>query len=226
MLTESLLHTAYLAGAYAALFGSAELLYHRLRTVAEVTRKYVHIVTGLLTLLFPPLIGNHWLVGLLCGGFLLILLASLRYGLLPSINGVARQTRGSLLYPITIYACYLAYAGSGQVALYYIPILVMALADPVAALVGKSLPRWRYRIFGHTKTGSGSLAFFGVAALVCSIVLLPTLAYPIGRVVLTALAVSLTTTLAEAVSHKGYDNLTIPAAAMGTLLLLNEYFAV
>ena len=220
MLTESLLHTACLAGAYAALFGSAEWLYHRLRTVAEVTRKYVHIVTGLLTLLFPPLIGNHWLVGGLCGGFLLILFASLRFGWLPSINGVDRQTRGSLLYPITVYACYLAYALFDNASFYYLPILVLALADPVAALLGKAYPRGRYRLLGHTKTLSGSLAFFGVALLVGSVVLLPQ-SYPITQVVYTALGVATATTLAEAVSHKGYDNLTIPLAAAVALALLN-----
>jgi phytol kinase len=87
-LSTDLINTAMLAGAFLALFGLAELLYHYLNVKAELTRKLVHAGTGLLTLLFPVMLNNHWLVLLLCSAFAVILLLSLRFNLLRSINAM------------------------------------------------------------------------------------------------------------------------------------------
>ncbi|MEN0047927.1 MAG: phosphatidate cytidylyltransferase, partial [Bacteroidota bacterium] len=150
-----MLNILYLALAFLALFASAEWLYHKRGVKAEVTRKYVHIATGLLTMLFPLMLENHWLVLLLCGSFLLILIASLRFNLLPSINAVDRKTSGSLMYPIIVYGCYLVYSRYDQFMFYYIPILILALCDPIAAFVGMNYPVGKYQTFGKTKTWSG-----------------------------------------------------------------------
>lgn len=216
-MTENLLNTSYLAAAFLALFGSAELLYHQFKVKAEVTRKYVHIVTGLLTMLFPILIVNHWLVMALCGSFLFILLASLRFNKLPSINGVTRISKGSILYPIVVYACYLVFTLTNDLTYFFLPILLLALCDPLAAFVGKRFPWKPYTTFGNVKTLSGSLAFF-ISAFAISLIF-----YSTGNPfisLLISLALSTLTTLAEAVTHKGYDNLTIPATAVATLLLM------
>ena len=76
-MNENILHTIFLAGVFLILFASAELLYHKFKVKAEITRNYVHIITGLLTMLVPPLIENHWLVMALSGSFLIILTAYL-----------------------------------------------------------------------------------------------------------------------------------------------------
>lgn len=220
-MNASLLNTAYLAGAFLALFGSAEVLYHRFKLSAEITRKYVHIVTGLLTLLFPILIRNHWLVLALCGSFLIILQLSLRFNKLPSINGVTRVSKGSILYPIVVYGCYLVFHQYGTLALFYIPILILAISDPIAALVGKTWPKFPFTTFGHKKTLSGSLAFFLAAIAICLLVVFLDGSYHVQNTWLLAGAIAVITTLAEAVSHKGYDNLTIPASALLVLLLIN-----
>lgn len=217
-MTENLLNTSYLAAAFLALFGSAELLYHQFKVKAEVTRKYVHIVTGLLTMLFPVLVVNHWLVMALCGSFLFILLASLHFNKLPSINGVTRISKGSILYPIVVYGCYAVFVITHNIFLFYVPILILAICDPLAAFVGKRFP-WRpYTTFGYTKTTSGSLAFF-VSAFAISFLFysVDTLSH---RILLSAIA-GILTTLAEAVSHKGYDNLSIPIAALMATPLTN-----
>ena len=222
-MTENLLHTIYLALAFLTLFASAEVLYTKFKVKAEITRKYVHIVTGLLTMLFPPLIGNHWLVLLLCGSFLLILLTSLALNLLPSINAVKRKTSGSILYPIIVYGCYLAYISTGHFKFYYIPILILALCDPIAALVGKSKPIGKYVTFGYQKSLSGSFGFF-VSAIITSVLLLVNLEdMAFKPAFVTAILVAFVTTIAEALTHKGFDNLTIPGSAMVVLWLLELY---
>lgn len=222
-MNPSIIHTGYMALAFGTLFGSAELLYHRFHFKAELTRKYVHIFTGVLTMLFPLLIHNQWLILALCASFLFILLGSIKFNLLPSINGVDRVTRGSILYPIIVFSCYIFYIQQDQLVYYYIPILLLALCDPVAALVGKKWPWGRYTTLGYTKTLSGSFGFF-VAAFITSYVLIWQLEDHPTSIFIIAMSLALTTTIAEAFTHKGYDNLTIPASAILTLYLLQNYF--
>ncbi|MCR9173823.1 MAG: phosphatidate cytidylyltransferase [bacterium] len=212
-----------LGTAFLVLFAVAELLYHRFNYHAEVTRKIVHISTGILTLLFPPMLENHWSVLALCASFLLILIASWPLKLLPSINAVKRKTTGSILYPIIVYGCFLNYNYFDNFALYYIPILTLALCDPVAAYVGQKYPYKPYIVFRQKKTLSGSLGF-AVAAFVLSFAFLIGLEqYSFIHAVVIGFALSICTTFAEGISHGGYDNFTIPFAAT-VVLMIAEYF--
>ncbi|WP_221393042.1 hypothetical protein [Dyadobacter sp. NIV53] len=156
-----------LASCFLILFGFAEFLYHRKKVKAEWTRKIVHIGTGILTLTFPVLLHSHWQVLFLCGSFLIILLISLRYNMLPSINNIGRFSYGSILYPVVVYGTYLIYTHVEKgLIMYYLPILILAICDPVAALTGKHYPFGSYRIGGNNKTLSGSLSFFIVCILI------------------------------------------------------------
>lgn len=222
-MNANILNTAYLAVAFLALFASAELLYHKYKVKAEVTRKYVHIVTGLLTMLFPLLISDQWLVLALCGSFLVILLASKRLNLLPSINAVDRNTTGSILYPIVVFICYAIYMSQGQFVYFYIPILILALCDPVAAFVGKKWPGGQYITFGHRKTLTGSLGFFFAAMIVSVLLIISFEALPFGSTLAISAIIAAVTSVSEALSHRGYDNLTIPASALLVLALIGPY---
>lgn len=212
-----------LGTAFLLLFAVAELLYHKFKIQAEVTRKIVHIFTGVLTLLFPPMLENHWFVLALCGSFLVILLVSWPLKLLPSINAVERKTTGSILYPIIVYGCFLNYNYFDNFALYYIPILTLALCDPVAAYVGKKYPFKPYSAFGQMKTLSGSLGFLGFAFLLSFAFLIGLEHYSLIHALFVALLLALSTAFAEGISHGGYDNFTIPFAATAVLLAA-EYF--
>lgn len=217
-MSASLYYTMLLAISYLLLFGSAEWLYHRKKVEAEFTRKYVHVATGLIGLLFPILLDSHWLVLFLCASFLLILLASLKFNLLPSINGVKRTTRGSILYPVIVYGCYIAFEYFNNLSFYYIPILILAISDPMAALIGRKWPIKTYRTFGQQKSVGGSSAFF-VSALVISFLLMQIdTNQDIQGQLLASLVISLSSTLMEAISHKGYDNLSIPASVLSVLI--------
>jgi len=218
-----MLNALYLALAFLVLFGSAEWLYHKRGIKVEITRKYVHVFTGLLTMLFPPLLENHWLVLLLCGSFMLILLASLRFNLLPSINAVDRKTSGSLMYPIIVYNCYLVYDYYDQFMFYYIPILILALCDPIAAFVGMNYPRGRYQTFGETKTWSGSISFFLAATLIGLLLMIGVGEMTFIYALPAAIAVGFTTAIAEALTHGGYDNFTIPGSALIVLMLFENF---
>jgi hypothetical protein len=95
--SEPLFHFAWLAASFLALFGLAELGYHVFKYQGENTRKFVHIGTGLLTMLFPLVFEEMIWVVLLCLSFLILLLLSQRFHFLKSINDIDRHSHGSIL---------------------------------------------------------------------------------------------------------------------------------
>jgi phytol kinase len=212
-----------LALSFLGLFGIAEFLYHRRKVKAEITRKIVHFGTGILTLLFPLLLQNHWQVLLLCGSFLIILLVSLQFQFLPSINRIDRVSHGSILYPVAVYGCYLAYSHANKgLFFFYLPILTLAICDPVAALVGKRYPYGRFRIGESKKTLAGSAAFFTSSCVITATCLYvrPTMHFSLETILPMVMLIATTSAAAEAVSAKGTDNVFIPAVVVLDLILI------
>lgn len=217
-MNDNFMNSVYLAGAFLTLFGVSELLFHFFKWKAELTRKIVHVFTGLLSLSFPILLDNHWFVLGLCGSFLVILIASLKLDWLPSINKVDRITRGSLLYPVIVYSCFLIQDYFDSLIFYYIPILILAVCDPIAELVGKNIPRGKYKTFGHTKTLSGSFGFCLTAVLISSILLIEIESIASMNALIIGLTIGVLTSIVEGFSHKGYDNLSIPSTVVVVLI--------
>ena len=224
----NVVNTLILAGCYLALFALGELLYHAFKVNAEITRKFVHAGTGLLALLFPLLLDSHWWVLLLCASFAVILLCSLRFGWLQSINAIGRKSVGSLAYPIAVYGCYLSYSYQGyQHIYYYLPIMVLAISGPLAALCGRKWPRGPYRIAGASKTATGSLIFFISAFLIVlfSWRYVYLLGFDTGNVLAFAF-IALLATIAEATSRDGYDNVSIPFTVIFGMLLTSSWITL
>ncbi len=201
-----------LSPVFLGLFVLCEWLYHRQGWQAEHSRKVAHAGAGLLSLTFPFLLKDFWVVALICGLFLVILVVTKYTGLLRSIHAIDRVSYGSTMFPFVVCLCFWRYTESGQLIEYYLPILVMALADPAACLTGKRFPSMKLY---QNKTLVGSLAFFLVAAALTLVMAFSTgFVGATGNVLLLALLVGLATTVAEAFSGRGLDNLTIPLAAL------------
>lgn len=221
-MSNDIYYTIVLAIAFLLLFGSAELLYFKAKIKAEYTRKYVHFFTGLITLLFPVLVGNHWLVLTLCSSFAILLIISLKFNFLKSINAIDRISLGSVLYPIVVYIIYFIYTFYQSYVFFYVPIIIMAACDPAAALVGNKFPFGKFKIRHETKTIAGSGAFFLMAILI-SIILLTMLTNLSGlNILYLAILISFLTAITEAVCQKGYDNLAIPFTCI-ILLIVFDY---
>jgi dolichol kinase len=139
---------------------------------------------------------------------MIILVASIRFNLIKSINAIDRKSYGSITYPVAVFGCYLAFEYSGDnYAYFYLPILTLALCDPLAAIFGKT---WPYGKIGK-KTIVGSSAFF-VSSLILALV--------IHQSFVKALLIAIVSTIAEGVTPHGLDNLTVPASVLGILFAL------
>ena len=190
--------------AYLALFLGGEAATRRWHISPELTRQYVHLLSGVAAVFFALWLTREQLIGL-AALFLVGLLISKRLSLLQSIHRVRRTTWGELFFPAGIALAALLYLPHSP-NLYSLSVLIMALSDPLANLAGRRAANGR-TIFGKSITGSA--VFFGCTLALSLLFLAPA----------PALAVGVLATVLEAFSPYGSDNLTIiPAVALAALL--------
>ncbi len=164
-LSHSLLFSIGLVACYlAVLILIAEKLKSLFSTDGEITRKVVHIGTGNVILFAWWLNIPAW-VGI-SAAILAAIIAILSYffPILPSLNSVGRRSWGTFFYAVSI----------GVLVAYFWPIshpeyaamgiLIMALGDGLAALVGQNFGQHPYKIFGSGKSLEGSLTMLGVSS--------------------------------------------------------------
>lgn len=210
------------SGAFLFLFSLAEWLYHTCGVRVEWTRKLVHFMTGIMTLGFPFLFISHWIVLGICVVFLSILYVTDSLDFLNSIHGVERKTAGAHLFPAVVYGSFLSYAIHGQLMFFYLPIAILSVCDPVAALVGKRFPWGRFLIKGQEKTVAGSLAFAVTAVTITTLMLAVSSDYLLAENLLLVLSIGVGATLSEALVVNGYDNISIPLTSSIILLIFHN----
>jgi phytol kinase len=208
------------------LIGTVKLAGRSGKLSPEWSRKLVHMGMGFVTLAFPWVFNAAWPVFLLCG-LAVGSLAAVRWwspakavggGVL---DGVKRRSFGEFYFPISVSIIFALTLGSP--VRYAIPVLVLTLADAVAALVGTRYGQSPYTTKEGRKSWEGSLAFFLVGFFSVHVPLL--LFTDIGRAesLLVAMTLALVVMLFEAIAWEGLDNLFIP---LGTHFLLGLYLVM
>lgn len=222
-MNQEILHIIYLMAAFLGLFASAEILYHFGKVRAGITRKIVHVGSGLITLLFPFYLTSHWSALVLSASFFGLLLISIKFNFLNSINAVDRKTWGSLFYPCAVYLSFLCYVTQDNQLYFFLPMLTLAFSDTAAEMLGKKLNWKPYAVFNHRKTMSGSLGFF-ISTMLISVLLVNYFStYILVEVLIFSVVVSLFTTFVEAISPNGIDNISVPSSALLILYIFDLY---
>lgn len=201
----------------------SEVLKRTTSLPAELTRKFAHIGSGAAVLLIPAVIDSSWTVFVLAAGFAALMFGTHVTGHLQAVHGVGRGVGGVLWYPITAWLTFFIVfdVRGGEYLEYAIPILVLACADAMGAVVGKRWGRHRYEVVpGHYRSIEGSAAFTLVALVCIAVPLTVGLEVDPLRALAVGVLVSLLATAYEAVSVHGLDNLLVP---FGTLLFLDRY---
>jgi len=108
--------------------------------------------------------------------------------------------------------------------LFILPVLVLAICDPIAGILGINLEQYNHKIkifsWKLQKTWLGSLSFF-ISCLIISIIALYfnqqnfTL-----KTFWLALVISFVSTITEMLSWRGTDNLVIPMSVLIVLLIM------
>lgn len=209
---------------YSLLFGVLFLgteFFHRIsKCKVEYTRKFVHFVTGLIALSFPFFIEHPISISVLCCFFFIMLMVSEKFNLLNSINGVKRKTRGSVIFPMVVMMAFFVQWYFVSYKLYFIPILILTISDPIAGIIGKKVPVINFEFLLNRKSLGGSLSFFISALLISltSLIMFSNEGFNL-KLIFLSLIIATGTTLAEALSINGYDNLSIPLTAISLLLI-------
>lgn len=138
----------------------------------------------------------------------LFALVNHRSQLLPAVEDVDRRSAGTIAYGVSI-TLLIALGWPQQAQLISAAVLVMALGDGIAGLVGANLPSQRWRLFGQTKSLLGTAAMAMVSLLVLAS-LLRGVPWP------SLLAIAGAATALEQLSWGGLDNLSVP---LGVALL-------
>ncbi|BDX38285.1 MAG: phosphatidate cytidylyltransferase [Bacteroidales bacterium] len=214
----------YLVG-LAVLLIFNEINYRRLKVKGEISRKFAHFAATLCTIPLPYVFSSHWYVFILAVIFALVLFITQKGHLLQSIHDVERKSIGSYLLPISIYVTFFVSKYFESRLMYVLPILILAISDPMAAIVGIGMKKYNHRIkiFGidTQKSMFGSGAFLLSSLLVCLMALYFNRRVFDETTIVISLTIAVVSTIVELFSRRGLDNLLVPISVILVLLFLN-----
>jgi dolichol kinase len=196
---ETVLLATGLALIYVTILLGIEITKRKFNLSGEMSRRIVHIFTGLTSVIYFQLLPAPHFVTLSVISLIVVLLSQ-RFGWFTSIHSVKRKTYGEIFLPLGTLGTWAITQAEPKT---FIPsMLIMTLADSSAGLVSDFLKQSR-------KMFRGSIMFFIVALAI--LLLSPEVS------VLAAIAFALALTLVERYSPLGSDNFTVPVA--GAVLL-------
>jgi uncharacterized protein (TIGR00297 family) len=196
----------------------AEKTRKKLKWPSEVNRKLVHILTGILIFFSPFFITSKkpliW-IGVI---FIMINYIGIRSGKLMGIHDTERRSYGTVFYPMTFLILILT-CWDTQKSVILLSMLILALADAAAAIVGENLKSpHEYRLGRDKKSFEGSSIMFIMSFLIV-LIGLPLIDQLDGYTIswITAAWIGFNTaviaTVCEAISSRGSDNLSTPLGA-------------
>lgn len=192
----------------------AEYLARYKRVHSEVTRKIVHILVGVFVAFWPFFL-SWGQIQILSLAFILVIAISIKLNVFRAIHAVERNTSGEILFAFSMLI--LATFAQNQF-IFMASMLVLSLADGLAAVIGKKFGgKTSYSIFGDTKSVVGTLVFLVVSA---SIILLYCNLAQVATSFVIIIWLPLILTIAENISRRGTDNLTIPLLSALILIQL------
>lgn len=169
------------------------------RLPIEVTRKFTHISVGVIVAFSTQYVAREYLVALAIM-FLIVIVISKRRGVFRSIHDPNRSGVGEYWYPVGILLAVLLFDKPDAEAY---AILILAVSDGLAGLIGKMFGKARIPRLSTPKTYLGTTVFV-VSALIISLFFVP---------VPVAFGAALLLGAIELLGFKGLDNLFLPVVA-------------
>jgi len=201
----------------------AEIMYRKEYLSSHSTRNFVHLVVGVYSSSSPLFFNSNYYPILIAILFLFLNLISHKYISLKSLYSSDRETFGTIYFPLSYL---IMVAGFWEYPEFLIiSILILAIADPAASQVGNSVKSPNYfRVWRDQKTIQGTIAFFLCTNFIIITIGNLFLESSLSLIFIFSLFVSTAATLAESVSYKGTDNLSIPIISILFMIGFFEIF--
>lgn len=190
----------------------------------EASRKFIHIMLGNWWIIAMYFFTNVWFAVLVPATFVVINYLSYKKNLIKVMERDEQDGLGTVYYAVALLV--LAIVSFGifkKPSLGLMPTLVMAYGDGFAAIIGKSIKSKKYKLSDTKKSFAGSVTMFVISTLLIGGYLAfyntgafwrtshwPTVTCLMGFAI----------TAIEAVSGKGWDNITVPLATLAMLILI------
>lgn len=185
--------------------------------LGERARKFVHILVGAFVAFWPWLMTWRQ-IQLISLAFLVSVFFNRRYKIFHALFSVSRRSYGEITFAIAVGASALITTNK---VYFMIGMLHLALADGVAALVGRKVSKnWQYKVFGQTKTVFGSMSFWLVSLWILGIGLALSGSDTYQNVTAALLIIPPIATTIENILPFGLDNLGLSLGVIGLLTLL------
>lgn len=189
-----------------------EFARRRLKISNEESRKAYHVVHAIIISIAPFLVSYRIIIVLE-----LVLLASMlvvrTFNLFPWLYRVGRLSWGEFF---GVAAVILIAWFEPSKWVFLAAMLHFGVADALAAIVGKRYGKnYQFKVFGQKKSWPGSVSFYVASCVLTAVVILA--AQSSNGAVMLLVALPVLTTLAEAVSPYGLDNLAVPVLVTAVL---------
>lgn len=217
MIAQDLIYLLILLGGLILLLAASELLRRRFHGSEEFSRKFIHILTGILVALSPFFLNHRGPIVAVALVFAVINWISVQKGWLKGMHDLHRRTYGTVYYPLSFVVLALLLWHSHTLIL-ITAMLLLSISDAAAALVGENLSHPHlYHVGPDRKSLEGSAAMF-FTSLAITAAALALGGRPAGEVAWFSLLAAAIATVCEALSYQGSDNLTVP---LGSALVLH-----
>jgi len=200
-----------------AILALAEILWRKKTLRQEYHRKFVHMGVGLFVAFWPWLISwrEIQVIGVAMA-IVVVLDREIRFFKLD--RRITRQTFGDLFFALAISLCALLTTNK---YFFMIAVLHVAVADGMAAIIGRKYgAKWRYKVFGETRSVLGTMAFWSSSFVILGIGLLFVLQPSIYAYAIMLLVLPPLLSLLENLSILGLDNIVISVAVISALKLV------
>ena len=186
------------------------------------SRKILHIMTGNIAFILPIFQTREMMAFLAAGPFILFTFLMSSYSPIKSVRGKTSEAGHGLgLVYYAIAWAVLAYIFFDTKEVIAIGILAMSYGDGLASIIGIKFGKEKYQIFEDVKSYIGSYAMFTFTFIMMIIALLfygkLSLNYETLFLLLCIAGIS---TIAEGVTPRGLDNLSVPFVAAILYFLL------
>lgn len=146
--------------------GVAETIRLKMNKPPESTRKFVHVLIGLVVSVCPLLFQEDTQLITLSSVFIVINWFLLKSNKMASMHATERKSYGTVYFPFAVLI--LSSLWWDKPISFILAIMVLTLADPIAATVGAK-GRITFTPWRDLKSRRGSLAMFGTTFLIIMI---------------------------------------------------------